>query len=112
MTSSPLKLGFLASKNGTSMRAIVDAARTGALPAEPRLVVSNNRKAAALEFAAERGVPSLVIPTQSDPAAADAELAAAVSLVLAAAALDAAAFFEESAEASEASAASALAFAC
>ena len=74
MTSSPLKLGFLASKNGTSMRAIVDAARTGALPAEPRLVVSNNRKAAALEFAAERGVPSLVIPTQSDPAAADAAL--------------------------------------
>lgn len=87
MTSSPLKLGFLASKNGTSMRAIVDAARTGALPAEPRLVVSNNRKAAALEFAAERGVPSLVIPTQSDPAAADAALcealeAAGVELVI------------------------------
>lgn len=87
MTSSPLKLGFLASKNGTSMRAIVDAARAGALPAEPRLVVSNNRKAAALEFAAERGVPSLVIPTQSDPAAADAALcealeAAGVELVI------------------------------
>ena len=87
MTSSPLKLGFLASKNGTSMRAIVDAARTGALPAEPRLVVSNNRKAAALEFAAERGVPSLLIPTQSDPAAADAALcealeAAGVELVI------------------------------
>lgn len=87
MTSSPLKLGFLASKNGTSMRVIVDAARAGALPAEPRLVVSNNRKAAALEFAAERGVPSLVIPTQSDPAAADAALcealeAAGVELVI------------------------------
>lgn len=87
MNSSPLKLGFLASKSGTSMRAIVDAARTGALPAEPRLVVSNNRKAAALEFAAERGVPSLVIPTQSDPAAADAALcealeAAGVELVI------------------------------
>ena len=87
MTSSPLKLGFLASKNGTSMRVIVDAARAGALPAEPRLVVSNNRKAAALEFAAERGVPSLVIPTQSDPDAADAALcealeAAGVELVI------------------------------
>ena len=87
MTSSPLKLGFLASKNGTSMRVIVDAARAGALPAEPRLVVSNNRKAAALEFAAERGVPSLLIPTQSDPAAADAALcealeAAGVELVI------------------------------
>ena len=87
MSSPPLKLGFLASKNGTSMRVIVDAARAGALPAEPRLVVSNNRKAAALEFAAERGVPSLLIPTQSDPAAADAALcealeAAGVELVI------------------------------
>lgn len=87
MISSPLKLGFLASKNGTSMRAIVNAACAGTLPAEPRLVVSNNRKAAALEFAAERGVPSLVIPTQSDPDAADAALrgaleAAGVELVI------------------------------
>ena len=87
MISSPLKLGFLASRNGTSMRAIVDAARAELLPAEPRLVVSNNRKAAALEFAAERGVPSLVIPTQSDPDAADAALcealeAAGVELVI------------------------------
>ena len=45
MISSPLKLGFLASKNGTSMRAIVEATRAGVLAAEPRLVVSNNRKA-------------------------------------------------------------------
>lgn len=78
MISSPLKLGFLASKNGTSMRAIVDAARAGTLPAEPRLVVSNNRKAAALAFAAERGVASLVIPTQADPDAADAALCTAL----------------------------------
>ena len=78
MISSPLKLGFLASKNGTSMRAIVEATRAGVLPAEPRLVVSNNRNAPALEFAAERGVPSLVIPTQADPDAADQALCAAL----------------------------------
>lgn len=78
MISSPLKLGFLASKNGTSMRAIVEAARMGGLAVEPRLVVSNNRKAPALEFAAERGVPTLVIPTQADPEAADAALCAAL----------------------------------
>ena len=78
MISSPLKLGFLASKNGTSMRAIVEATRAGVLAAEPRLVVSNNRKASALEFAVERGVPSLVIPTQADPEAADAALCAAL----------------------------------
>ena len=78
MISSPLKLGFLASKNGTSMRAIVEAARMGGLAVEPRLVVSNNRKAPALEFAAERGVPTLVIPTQADPDAADAAVCAAL----------------------------------
>ena len=78
MISSPLKLGFLASKNGTSMRAIVEAARAGGLAVEPRLVVSNNRKAPALEFASERGVPTLVIPTQADPEAADAALCAAL----------------------------------
>jgi len=78
MITSPLKLGFLASRNGTSMRAIVNAARAGELSAEPRLVVSNNRKAAALEFAAEHGVPSLVIPTQSDPDAADRALCSAL----------------------------------
>ena len=78
MISSPLKRGFLASKNGTSMRAIVEAARAGGLAVEPRLVVSNNRKAPALEFAAERGVPTLVIPTQADPKAADAALCAAL----------------------------------
>ncbi|MGH6999782.1 MAG: phosphoribosylglycinamide formyltransferase, partial [Phenylobacterium sp.] len=60
------------------MRAIVEAAHAGVLAAEPRLVVSNNRKAPALEFAAERGVPSLVIATQADPDAADQALCAAL----------------------------------
>ncbi len=87
MISQPLKLGFLASKNGSSMRAIIEAASTGVLAAEPRLVVSNNKNAAALEFAAARGVPTLVIPTQGDPEAADRQLcesleAAGVELVI------------------------------
>lgn len=82
-----LKLGFLASRNGSSLRAIVGAIRAGELPAEARLVVSNNRSAGALEFAAEQAVPSLIIPTQGDPDAADARLcealeAAGVELVI------------------------------
>ncbi|WP_340645868.1 phosphoribosylglycinamide formyltransferase [Phenylobacterium sp.] len=72
--SSSLKLGFLASKNGSSFRAIVGAIRDGRLPAEPRLVVSNNRKSGALEFAAAVGVPHLWLPTERDPAAADLAL--------------------------------------
>jgi phosphoribosylglycinamide formyltransferase-1 len=77
--SKPLKLGFLASANGSSARAIVAAIRAGDLDAEPRLLVSNNRSAAALAFAAEAGIPALCIPTQADPEAADARLADAMA---------------------------------
>jgi phosphoribosylglycinamide formyltransferase-1 len=76
LISPPLKLGFLASGNGTSARAIVNAIRAGDLAAEARLMVSNLRKAAALDWAREAGIPGLCIPTQADPEAADAALAA------------------------------------
>ncbi len=69
-----LKLGFLSSRNGSSFRAILKVIDAGALDAEARLLVSNNRKSGALEFAQERGVPHLCIPTERDPAAADLAL--------------------------------------
>jgi phosphoribosylglycinamide formyltransferase-1 len=78
MISLPLKLGFLASGNGSGARAIVAAIGAGELAAQARLLVSNNRSAAALAFAAEAGVPALHIPTQADPDAADARLAQAM----------------------------------
>jgi phosphoribosylglycinamide formyltransferase-1 len=75
MISQRLKVGFLASGNGSSARAIVAAIRAGELTAEARLLVSNNRSAPALVFAAEAGIPSLCIATQADPDAADRRLA-------------------------------------
>ena len=75
MRSQTLKLGFLASGNGSSARSIIGAIRAGSLAAEARLLVSNNRSAPALAFAAEAGVPALAIATQADPEAADARLA-------------------------------------
>jgi phosphoribosylglycinamide formyltransferase-1 len=72
-------LGFLASGNGSSARAIIAAIRAGDLAAEPRVLISNNRNAPALGFAAGQDVPALHIPTQSDPASADERLAAALS---------------------------------
>jgi phosphoribosylglycinamide formyltransferase-1 len=75
VTPQRLKLGFLASGNGSSARAIAGAIRAGDLDAEARLLISNNRSAAALAFAAEAGVPALAIATQADPQAADARLA-------------------------------------
>ncbi len=73
-----MRLAFLASNNGTSMRAIVAACQGGRLAAEPVLVVSNRKEAAALTFAHEHGVSSLYIPTIKDPDAADAALAEAL----------------------------------
>ena len=78
MNKQSLKLGFLASNNGSSMRAIVLAIESGALTAEARLVVSNKRETSALAFAETHGVPTVVIPTAKDPDAADARLAAAL----------------------------------
>jgi phosphoribosylglycinamide formyltransferase-1 len=74
-----LRLGFLASGGGSSARAIIAAVRAGELAADVRLLVSNNRQAPALAFAASEGVPHLCIPTRSDPTAADAELLRAMS---------------------------------
>jgi len=72
---SPLKLGFLASGNGSSAEAVVAAITAGTLPAEPRLLVSNKKTAPAFAWAAARGVPTLAIPTLTDPDGADAALA-------------------------------------
>jgi phosphoribosylglycinamide formyltransferase 1 len=71
-----IKLGFLASRNGSSLRAIVAAIRSGRLDADPRLVVSNNRTAPVLAFAELENIPHLCIATQADPEAADARLCA------------------------------------
>ena len=74
-----VNLGFLASGNGSSARAIVAAARSGALAAEPRLLVSNRRQSPALEFAASAGLAAICIPTQADAEAADRQLAGAMA---------------------------------
>lgn len=73
-----INLAFLASNNGSSLRAIVDAIETGALAAKAVLVVSNRKAAPALEFAAAHGIASCCIRTLPDPEAADRALAAAL----------------------------------
>ncbi|WP_397403863.1 phosphoribosylglycinamide formyltransferase [Phenylobacterium sp.] len=78
MTVQLLKLGFLASRNGSSARAICEAIQRGELSAEARLMVSNRRDAGALDWARTQGLPSLWAPTVGDPDAADARLAEAM----------------------------------
>lgn len=80
MISRPLKIGFLASGNGSSAEAIADAIASGALDAEACLLVSNKKTAPALDWARARGVPALAIPTIGDPDAADRALADAMTV--------------------------------
>lgn len=71
------RIAFLASHNGTNMRAIVAAMRGGALNAQPAVLISNNRDSTAIAWADENKVPWAHISakvTGSD-AAADAAIA-------------------------------------
>jgi len=78
----PLQLGFLASHGGSNLQAILDAMREGRLRAEPRIVISNNSQALALERARAMGIPAIHLSNQTH---ADAEaLDAAVAEALAA----------------------------
>jgi phosphoribosylglycinamide formyltransferase-1 len=52
---------MLASHSGTNVQAVVEACRERRLAAEPAIIISNNRDAAALEFGRLRGVPSVWI---------------------------------------------------
>jgi phosphoribosylglycinamide formyltransferase-1 len=70
-----MDLAFLASNNGSSLRAIVAAIRAGRLTARPRLVVSNRRAAPALDFARAEGIEAQFIPTVPDSEVADLRLA-------------------------------------
>jgi phosphoribosylglycinamide formyltransferase-1 len=54
--ATPLRLGFLASHAGSSMRAVVNAIGSGDLEAEAAIVISNNADAEALVFARARGL--------------------------------------------------------
>ena len=69
-----LRLAFLASNNGSAMRAIVNAISARSLNAQARLLVSNKETSSALAFARENAVPTRVIPTFPDPEIADQTL--------------------------------------
>ena len=74
-----MRLAFLASNNGTGMRAVVHAVGRGELDATACLVISNRRQAPALEFGREHGLETLFIPTVPNAEAADRTMAAALS---------------------------------
>lgn len=54
-----LRLGMLASHDGTNVQSVVQVCRDGRLAAEPALIISNIRESPVLEFGRSRGVPSV-----------------------------------------------------
>ncbi len=55
------KLGVLISGRGSNMQSIVRACRSGEIPAEVALVVSNRSEAAGLDWASDQGIPTVVL---------------------------------------------------
>lgn len=79
--SSPaLRIAVLASGEGLTLQALLDAIATGRLNAEIALVVSNNADAGALQRARQAGIATrhLSVTTHPLPAALDAALTAAL----------------------------------
>ena len=62
------KLGFLASARGTNMQAIIDACKSGRLPAQPVVVISNNRDSGALSRAQAEGIAGYHLSSGTCPA--------------------------------------------
>jgi len=73
-----MKIGILISGRGSNMIALVDAVRSGGIPAsEIALVISDKANAPGLEKARERGVEAIVVERKGRPRAAhDADLIA------------------------------------
>jgi len=85
----PLRIGVLASGEGTTLQAVLDACNSGALRAKVAAVISNNSGSGALRRAASGGAPThhLSSKTHPNPAELDASICstltqAGVQLVL------------------------------
>ncbi len=71
-----MRLGFLASYNGSSMQAILRAIDTGRLAAEAAVAISNNPDAGALSAAKQAGIPAFCLNAKrcGGDAAVDGEI--------------------------------------
>jgi phosphoribosylglycinamide formyltransferase-1 len=75
-TSRPLRLGFLASHNGTSMQAVLGAIQEGSLNAIPEVVISNNSRSMAMRIAETLDIPRRHISNYTHPQKVDETIAA------------------------------------
>lgn len=62
-----MNLAFLASHRGTNMQAVIDACKSGVLPACPCLVISNNGDSEALARARRENIPAFHLSSKTHP---------------------------------------------
>ncbi|MGI9952233.1 phosphoribosylglycinamide formyltransferase [Moorellaceae bacterium AZ2] len=62
-----LPIGVLVSGRGSNLEAIIRAWKTGELPVQIKLVISNKREARALQIAAEHGIPAEFLDPRAYP---------------------------------------------
>jgi len=62
-----MNLALLSSHHGSNLQAVLDACRTGRLPARPCVVISNNRDSEALRRAEREGVPGYHLSNRTHP---------------------------------------------
>jgi len=62
-----MKIGFLASHNGSNMQATIDAHKSGELQALPAVVISNNSDSRALGRASKARIPSYHMSDRTPP---------------------------------------------
>ncbi len=76
-----VKIAFLASHGGSNMQAILDGCASGAIAADPALLICNNPGAGALQRAERHGMPAQVLNARShpEPAALDFAIRDALS---------------------------------
>lgn len=76
-----MRIGILASHGGSNLQAVVDATKSGLIPAEVVVVISNNPGSGALARAAAEGIPFHYLSgrTHSDPHDLDGAIAGVLS---------------------------------
>ncbi|RYD35091.1 MAG: phosphoribosylglycinamide formyltransferase [Verrucomicrobiaceae bacterium] len=75
-----MKIAILASHGGSNMQAVLDAIANGRLDMESSIIISNNRKAAALGRAEAAGIPREVLNGTTHPEPEDLDRAILAAL--------------------------------
>jgi len=76
-----MKLGFLASKNGSNMQAIIDACADGRISASPSLLICNNATAFAATRAQASGLIVKILNSKTHPDPSDLDQAIEETLI-------------------------------